>query len=190
MRIFLTVLILIFSIQSWTKGDDIKDFEIEGMSIGDSLLDYFSEDEIKNDKSKYIYPKSNKFTLWVPKNNSYQIYDAVQIHFKTNDPKYIVYGIDGHIYYFDNIEECYPKKKSIYNDIKKIFPNVEVSSNKGKHQLDNNTIVDQTLFTLEQGYVALECYDWSKKLEDKYGDKLSLGISTNELMNWLTNDAY
>ena len=82
------------------------------------------------------------------------------------------------------------KKNKIYNDIKKIFPNVEVSSSKGKHQLDNNTIVDQTLFTLEQGYVALECYDWSKKLEDKYGDKLSLGISTNELMNWISNDAY
>ena len=186
MRIFLTVLILIFSIQSWTKGDDIKDFEIEGMSIGDSLLDYFSEDEIKNDKSKYIYPKSNKFTLWVPKNNSYQIYDAVQIHFKTNDPKYIVYGIDGHIYYFDNIEKCYPKKKNIYKDIKKNFPNVEVSSHTGKHSLDDNTIVEQTIFTLDQGYVALECYDWSKNLEDKYGDKLSLGISTNELMNWVT----
>ena len=28
-------------------ADDIKDFEIEGMSIGDSLLDYFSEEEIK-----------------------------------------------------------------------------------------------------------------------------------------------
>ena len=45
-RIFLTVLILIFYIQSLTKADDIRDFEIEGISIGDSLLDYFSEEEI------------------------------------------------------------------------------------------------------------------------------------------------
>ena len=27
-------------------SDDIRDFKIEGISIGDSLLDYFSKDEI------------------------------------------------------------------------------------------------------------------------------------------------
>ena len=47
MRIFLSVLLLIFSLQSWTKADDIKDFEIEGISIGDSLLDFYNQDEIK-----------------------------------------------------------------------------------------------------------------------------------------------
>ena len=47
MRIFLTVLILIFSFQSWSKADEIKDFEIEGMSIGDSLLNYHSKEIIK-----------------------------------------------------------------------------------------------------------------------------------------------
>ena len=31
MRKFLTVLVLIFSLQSWTKADDISDFEIEGI---------------------------------------------------------------------------------------------------------------------------------------------------------------
>jgi len=45
MRVFFAVLILIFSLQSWTKADDISDFEIEGMSIGDSALDFFSENE-------------------------------------------------------------------------------------------------------------------------------------------------
>ena len=44
MRVFLTVLILIFSLQSWTKADDIRDFEIEGISIGESLLKYFDEE--------------------------------------------------------------------------------------------------------------------------------------------------
>jgi len=48
MRVFIAVLVLIFSFQSWTKADDIRDFEIEGISIGDSLLDYFTEEEINN----------------------------------------------------------------------------------------------------------------------------------------------
>ena len=58
MRVFLAVLVLIFSLQSWTKADDIRDFEIEGISIGDSLLDHLSKNKIKkinspNKKIKY-----------------------------------------------------------------------------------------------------------------------------------------
>ena len=41
MKRLLLILILTFSFQSWTKADDISDFEIEGMSIGDSLLDFY-----------------------------------------------------------------------------------------------------------------------------------------------------
>ena len=41
------VLVLTFSFQSLSKADDIKDFEIEGMSIGDSLLDYMTINEIE-----------------------------------------------------------------------------------------------------------------------------------------------
>ena len=38
MKRLLLILILTFSFQTLTKADDIRDFEIEGMSIGDSLL--------------------------------------------------------------------------------------------------------------------------------------------------------
>ena len=48
MRLFIAVLVLIFSFQSLPKADDIKDFEIEGMSIGDSLLDFYSKSKIQN----------------------------------------------------------------------------------------------------------------------------------------------
>ena len=48
MKVFLSVIILIFGFQSWTKADDVKDFEIEGISIGDSLLDFFSKNQIDN----------------------------------------------------------------------------------------------------------------------------------------------
>jgi len=43
MRLFLSVLILFFSFQTWTKADDISEFEIEGMSIGESALDFFTK---------------------------------------------------------------------------------------------------------------------------------------------------
>ena len=43
-KIFLSILLLIFSFQSWSKADDVSEFEIEGMSIGDSALDFVKKD--------------------------------------------------------------------------------------------------------------------------------------------------
>ena len=43
MRIFFVAVIIIFKIQSWSIADDIKEFEIEGMSIGDSLLKFMNK---------------------------------------------------------------------------------------------------------------------------------------------------
>ena len=60
MRILISVLILTLSLQSWTKADDIRDFEIEGMSIGDSALNFLSENHIKNNSMDFF--KSKKFT--------------------------------------------------------------------------------------------------------------------------------
>ena len=44
------LLVLLFSLFLLTSpsvfADDISDFQIEGISIGDSLLDYMTEDEI------------------------------------------------------------------------------------------------------------------------------------------------
>ena len=59
MRNFLLILILTLSFQSLTKADDISDFEIEGMSIGDSALDFFSKEEIK--KNKYYAYSSKEY---------------------------------------------------------------------------------------------------------------------------------
>ena len=61
MRVFIVVLVLIFSLQSWTRADDIRDFEIEGMSLGDSLLDYFTEEEILANKPDWF--KDNEYSI-------------------------------------------------------------------------------------------------------------------------------
>ena len=45
MKKLLLILILMLGFQTLVKADDIRDFEIEGMSIGDSLLDYFAINE-------------------------------------------------------------------------------------------------------------------------------------------------
>ena len=57
MRVFIAVLVLIFSLQSFTKAEDISDFEIEGISIGDSALEFFDKKEIEERKKiGFVYP--------------------------------------------------------------------------------------------------------------------------------------
>ena len=52
-RLSIYLFLILFSLQTPSQADDIRDFQIEGISIEDSLLDYFSEEEIK--KIYYLY---------------------------------------------------------------------------------------------------------------------------------------
>ena len=51
MKRLLLILILTFSFQIFAKAADIRDFQIEGMSIGDSALQYFDKDD---EQSKHL----------------------------------------------------------------------------------------------------------------------------------------
>ena len=63
MKKLLLILVLIFSLQSWTKAEDIRDFEIEGMSIGDSLLNFYSKQEVNDAIQTTQYLGSDKFII-------------------------------------------------------------------------------------------------------------------------------
>ena len=87
MRVFIAVLVLIFSLQSLTKAEDIRDFEIEGISIGESLLDYFTLDEIKRYKVQYYKDDTYSSVTIFPNATSINLkfYDTIVLSYKTND---------------------------------------------------------------------------------------------------------
>ena len=127
MRIFLIFLILIFSLQFSAKADDIRDFEIEGMSIGDSLLEYMEKkeiiEEINDDTISYYYKNDYvAISTWDIKKN-FKIYDDVGVILKMNDNKYEIYGLEGTLYMKEksDIKECYEKQNNITSDIKNSF---------------------------------------------------------------------
>ena len=51
-RLSLYLFLLLFTLQTPSLADNINDLEIDGISIGDSLLDYYSVSEIKKQLSK------------------------------------------------------------------------------------------------------------------------------------------
>ena len=141
MRIFVVFLILIFGLQSFTKADDIRDFQIEGFSIGDSLLDYHSETEIKNPGKNNInfYPKSRKFYEIVLDTKT-DVYDEIQFSLKEKDSTYKIYNINGTIYFNQNINKCYKKQEEIVSDLNSVLDmnNINMYEEKAKHPIDTS----------------------------------------------------
>jgi hypothetical protein len=180
-RLTILIFLIIFSLQSLTKADDIRDFQIEGMSIGDSALDFFSEEKIKSNKRNWY--KDKKFYGVKIKIQS-KNYDYIQLHFKTGDKKYLIHALGGLIDFNNNIEDCYPLKKKVDKELKNLFKNAKIYSNKKrKHSGDKSgkSFITDTFYNLEKGVIFTACYDLAKK----YGTKnFRLIINTSEIDKW------
>ena len=129
--------LILFTLQAPSWADDITDFQIEGMSIGDSLLDLFSEEEIKNNL-EFFYD-NNKFISFTSKHATFETYDAVQFHFKSNDKKYIIHSMDGTLIYDNKINECHKEKDKIVKELTKLFGKKTTIEDLGtySHSYDN-----------------------------------------------------
>ena len=191
MKRLLLILILTFSFQSWTKADDIRDFQIEGMSIGDSLLDYMTLQEISQLK-KFDY--SEKYKGIVLKDSSYNLYDDIQLAYKKNS-KYTIHSLAGRIHFNKKkISKCLSLRKKIELDISKVFINSKIVKNeKEKHGYDKTgkSFTYGTWYFLEDGSTAnIICYDWSKKIEKSISDKIMISMQSSEFSSYLKNEAY
>ena len=77
MKIILKFFVLLFS--SSLLANDISDYEIEGISIGDNLLNYFSINEIENATDTYYY-KNKKYVFYLFTNiSNYKTYQDIQV---------------------------------------------------------------------------------------------------------------
>ena len=174
--------LILFSFSAPSFADDISDFQIEGMSIGDSALDFFSEEEIKRNKKNWY---KNKEITGVEIKISSSEYNKVQIHHRTNDKTYKMIGISGIKFYRDNIEQCYKKQSKIVEELKEFFPNINPTNKSTKHTADKSgkSKIKFRSYHLKSGDIAsTACYDWSKKMT--YSDHLRIGLLTSDLNNW------
>ena len=185
MRVFIAVLVLIFSFQSWTKADDIRDFQIEGMSIGDSLLDYYSEEDINNNKY-YAYRLKEYYQTYFILPNSDE-YTQIQFNIKDGDDDFIIASLEGVIHPI-TFSKCKKKKKIIEKEIVATLPNLKVIYGEEKPMYNEpatKTITTNFLFNktfLDGGAIRILCVDRSKKIEEEKGwvDTLRVVINSKE----------
>ena len=186
---FLLILVIIFSLQSLIKADDIRDFEIEGMSIGDSLLDYMSKNEIIDNG---IYGSDSKF-FEVEYLGTLSMYDHFTLYVIRNDPNYLIHAIRA-INVVDNKNDCLNSKKEIFKEMKKVFAGKEFSEMTQNHYYYKNSKQYVSQFylgnknTVESDLSRIECVIMDKKDLEKHGDianTLEVIIYTEDFAKWL-----
>ena len=86
MKKLLTIIILSLCFITQSQADDIRDFQIEGISIWDSALKHFSKEKITNSKQPYYqYVKKNKNMFSTSEiSGNYETYDVIQFSYKTS----------------------------------------------------------------------------------------------------------
>jgi hypothetical protein len=205
MKRLLLILILTFSFQSLAKTDDISNFEIEGMSIGDSLSDFFEKNLIDaeiNDKASLFYKNKLYVQIGVSYKKAYRLniksrrYDDLSIVLKPNDNTYKIYSIGGRIFCKD-IKICKSKKKDISIDLKTFFSDdVEIENINKNHNADpsgnSKSFTSYFNFKNSNAYALVAVYNWSDKFEKEknYPDNLKIMIVGEEFGYFLNNVQY
>ena len=182
------------SFQSLTKADNISDFQIEGMSIGDSALDYFTKKEL----NEYVadYYSSDKFSTSAFFDNLVK-YEYLQLSFKKNDSNYLIQDLSGtqSIKYL----ECVDELNKIESEIESLYQNSKNPRNVGKktypHPADKSgesKVTDIAWYFKNGDVIVAQCYDWNSKYGKKFKsvDELKIAVSKKEFDTWVQAEAY
>ena len=174
MKKFLGIVVLSFFLSTSAYTDDIKDFQIENIRIGDSALDYFTESQLENselDWFNYSYKEYSTSLL-----SGKGIYDWFKISYKSDNEDFIIEGLVGIVVkkrYDDdkcnkeldtaalNISNLFKntkqEKKQLYKiayDSRKIF---QKPNSSGK-----STVTSILFDFIDEGKIILSCYDMDK----------------------------
>ena len=194
MKKFLSILFISFYLTTTSQANDIKDFQIEGMSIGDSLLDYMSEEEILNNKRNYFKEKRKYYVVGIY--NNLEVYEVVDVYLKTKDKRYIIKTIGG-MKNTRDLRGCLSQKKAIKKEFDEIFSSLETAEHTRSHDFDKTgeSKQYQTVYYFGDGskrdnHIRIECDSWSEKIkkENEFNDGLNIVAMTTEILDWVYSD--
>ena len=187
MKRLLLILMLTFIFQTLTKADDIRDFQVEGMSIGDSLLGFMSKSEIKNNELQYFTTKRDYYIVGIV--DDLKNYDQVEIYLKSNDKKYKIKTIAGMLK-INSLDKCLSDKVNIVKQVDNLFSNINKQSDIKAHEADVSGVSKQYLNQYnfnKMNHIRVECVQWSKKMkkERNFSNTLNVVVMADEVHNWI-----
>tara|TARA_B110000438_G_scaffold150817_1_gene144932 strand:+ start:151 stop:804 length:654 start_codon:yes stop_codon:yes gene_type:complete len=166
------LIVLIIPLQNLSLASDIQKFKIEGMSIGDSALNYFSESQLENNEQGWHnYSYKEYSTSLMPGKN---IYDWFLVSYKNDDDNFIIEALIGGFEKMNyDIEECNNKIDSAALKMSGLFKNIK-KNKKSKYELSSDasrsfpftgksTVTSLSFDFLDKSKIILACYDMDKK---------------------------
>jgi len=184
-RLTILIFLIIFSFQSWTKADDISDFQIGDLSIGDSLFDHFTKIEIKNfDRIKDFKDKKYSGIKII----DYKKFDEIQLMYLTKDKNKIIYGISAIKDFDNNLNECKKERSLTIDNLKTIFKSAKLHGPKTKKHTKNSKWEGYAYIYNSGDMGVFACY-YSKK-DKSYKDHLRVSLRVKDYDWWLVNKAY
>ena len=193
-KLSICLFLVLFSFSAPSFADDIRDLKIEGISIGDSLLDHLAKEEIiteiERHKPAYNYLSDEFGEVYLRGN--FDVYDNLSFMVKPKDKYYTIYTIKGSISYDDKLEQCFAKQKEIEKEFSSIYKN----ATKRKVTLEfawdptGESVTHNTYFDFDSGdYIRVGCakYKKSLKIENNWEDSLQVIIGTKEILYWFDN---
>ena len=186
------LIIIFFSSLTFSFSEDISDFEIEGISVDGSVLDYFTKETLKKvikkiktrGKKLYTYTDdpqheeamaSGNFKETSIPNNNLELYDNVNVVYFSDTA--IIKSVTGTKYFEEN--NCNAKQKEVVNDLSNILEgNYKVDQFKKRGEIGVH--LNQVSFELDSGgSIIIKCYDNVDKTENNIEWVSALMVTIN-----------
>ena len=180
-----------FSFQSLSKADDIQDFQVEGISIGDSALDYFTKEEII--KNKRDFYNSKKYSTSSIEIDKYNKFETVQISYRSSDQLFKILDISGVL--FMNYNECMKDIKNISLEFDQMFVNTrKVKLDTYKNNDDpygKSKVSDAYWYFDNNDVIVLACFYVDTKWagESNFKSEFRVSIGTDEFNKFLIEES-
>ena len=187
-KIFSIIFIINFILIS-AHAESIKDIQVDGISIGDKLLDHISRSEYTQNKIEKFYKDKNVNT--VSKYDS-ETYDRIQLTYLENDKDKIIYAIAGVIMFPTDFQKCLDKKEKILENILEVTNKNKSDVRNGVDPLKFDKIGKSKMYYSlvimnDGGVTQISCDDWSDKITKKndWVDSLKVSIFSKESRSFM-----
>ena len=197
------LIISVLSFQTLSLADNIRYFPIEGMKIGDSALDYFSESQLEDNEQgwhNYSYKEySTSFML------GKGVYNWFLVSYKNDDNNFTIEALAGGLEKknYDN-KECNNKLDVTASNISKSFKNTAQEEKKfykltadaaRTYPFTGKSNVTSLSFTfLDGAKIILACYNMDKEAKEnesfltsilKQNDSFRIEVRSSAFVNYL-----
>jgi len=196
------LIFLIIQFQNISLADDIQKFQIEGMSIGDSALNYFSEAQLEeNEQDWHNYSYKEYSTSFMPGKG---VYDWFLVTYRNDDYNFKIKALVGGIKKknYDN-KGCNNYLDAITLNVSELFKNAK-QENKKKYELTTDvsrtypftgkSVVTSVSFNFpDDGAIIIACYNMDKKANQvafinsnlNQNDSFRISVRSHEFANYL-----